>query len=287
MRVSSVIPTFYRPGDLSELFESFLRQTVKPMEIIVVDDTPTAEIKVVCEEWGVKFRSVDINLFYKKNLRGRSLTIARNVGVEMAQGDIILFLDSDVILYSRYIEKILEVFEKYPNALGVQGWMVNYEKSKFYYGWQTVKKLFFLTYNSKNSCKFRQCPTILTNTINCEWLSGFNMALRHQVFEEFSFDENLENYSYMEDYLFSYPIFKKYPNGLFITPYAKCIHKASESGRMESERLKSHMRQSRKYVLTRLFGLRGLLLYCWQDIGILIFELTREILSLAKKRNKL
>lgn len=49
MNVSVVIPTHYRSKDLSELFESLLRQTVKPIEVIVVDDTPSNVIEKVCE----------------------------------------------------------------------------------------------------------------------------------------------------------------------------------------------------------------------------------------------
>jgi GT2 family glycosyltransferase len=270
MKLSVIIPTFYRADDLSQLLENLLEQTVKPFEVVVVDDTPDNTIRAVCEKYKAEFESAESKLNYIKNLGERSLTISRNLGVKLAKGELIMFLDSDVILYRDYIEKILEVFSEYSNALGVQGWIVNSTKCKFYRFSQIFNKMFCLDHHTKDSCNFSEYPTILTKIINCESLSGANMTFRREVFEEFKFDENLKKYCYMEDVLFSYSIFKKYPRGLLITPHAKCIHKTSEAGRIENKEFKKLKNQHRKYVLMKLFGLRGLFLYYWQSIGIRI-----------------
>jgi len=54
MKVSIVVPTYERPNDLADLFDSLLKQTVKPLEVIVVDDTTSNVIKEVC----AKYRSL-------------------------------------------------------------------------------------------------------------------------------------------------------------------------------------------------------------------------------------
>jgi GT2 family glycosyltransferase len=270
MKVSVVVPTYCRVDDLSELFGSLLKQTVKPFEVIVVDDTPDDTISVLCETYKAVFESVGSKLIYVKNPRMRSLTISRNLGVKLARGELIMFLDSDVILHSDYVEKILEVFGKYPNALGVQGWILNSGKDKLDRFSQILNKIFFLDRSAKDSCKFSEYPVILTKIVNCEHLSGANMTYKRAVFSEFKFDESLEKYCYMEDVLFSHSVFKKYPKGLYITPYAKCIHKSSETGRVERKELERLKNKHRKYVLVKLFGLKGLLLYYWQSIGIRI-----------------
>lgn len=270
MKVSVVVPTYYRVDDLSELLDSLLRQTVKPFEVIVVDDTPDNTINALCEEYKTMFESLDSKLIYIRNPRERSLTISRNLGVKLAGGEVIMFLDSDVILHREYIEKILEVFRKYPNALGVQGWIIDSKKGKLNRFSQILNRVFLLDRPAKDSCKFSEYPAILTKIINCESLSGANMTYKREVFGEFKFDENLKKYCYMEDVLFSHSVFKKYPKGLFITPYAKCIHKSSEAGRIESKELERLKNRHRKYVLVKLFGLKGWLLYYWQSIGIAI-----------------
>ena len=269
MKVSIVVPSYYRADDLSELLDSILGQTVRPFEVIVVDDTPNDTIGTLCDKYVVLFENMGSRLAYLRNPGERSLTISRNVGVKRAGGELIEFFDSDVVLHRDYIEKILEVFGKYPNALGVQGWIVNV-KGKTDWLSQTVNRVFFLNRLSKDSCRFLEYPAVLTRIINCESLSGANMTYRREIFSEFKFDESLKKYCYMEDVLFSNSIFKKYPKGLFITPYAKCSHKSSEAGRIESKELERLKNQHRKYVLMKLFGLRGALLYYWQNLGIVV-----------------
>ena len=279
MKVSVIIPAYYRRDDLAELFDSLLRQTIKPFEVIVVDDTPTDEIAVLCDIFKVQFAKKKIRLIYYKNQRKKSLSVARNVGVEKSSGDILVFFDSDVILFPDYIEKILEVFKKFPNAVGVQGWIVNFKRTKFYYVRQVIYRIFRFSHHVKDRCKLFEYPSSLKRIVQCEALSGANFAVKREVFNELRFDENLLGYAYMEDMLFSHSLFKKYPNGLFITPYAKCIHKVSRVGRGEKKELEKHKRTCRLYVLTKLFGWRGTLLYCWQNVGNLILLFFKRLIK--------
>jgi len=112
------------------------------------------------------------------------------------------------------------------------------------------------------------------------------MTLRRSVFEEFRFDENLTKYSYMEDRLLSPSIHRKYPGTLYITPHAKCIHKYSEEVRLENRGFTvehPHLRACRKYVLAKLFGTRGYLLFTWQSLGIIVLKFV-ELFAKAVKR---
>ena len=277
--ISVIIPTYYRQFEVSELFKSILRQTINPIEVIVVDDhTPNDSIKLVCKGYKLKFEKINTDLKYIRNPRDRSAAVARNVGIENASGNILLFLDSDMIPHPEFIEKILEVFNDNSKALGVQGWMnINIkDKNIKYYLEQLFCKTFYRNFHSKNSCKFNGYPHILTKIINCEVMSGSNMAFKRNILNEVRFDENLKKYSYMEDKLLSHFIFKKYPNSLFITPYAKIIHKSSEIDKMEEEELKEHVDKCRKYVLTKLFGSKGLLKYQCYNLGTSIIRIGKR-----------
>jgi len=278
-KTSIVIPSYFRQIDLSELFDSILMQTITPVEVIVVDDTPNDSIKIVCEGYELKFKKINTDLKYIRNPKERGITIARNVGVEIALGDIIIFLDSDTIFHQKYIEKILEVFNDNSNALGVQGWIINHaEYNKINYLMKIFAKIFYLHYNTKNSCNFMEYPIILSNIINCTWLSGSNMAYKKDVFNEFRFDEKLKGYATGEDKLFSHSIFQKHPNSLFITPHAKIIHKVSEEGRLENKELIKLSNNCLKYVLRKLFGFKGLLRYHRQSIGRSIIRIINRYL---------
>jgi len=279
MKVSVIIPTYNRREDLAELLDSLLLQTYKPLEVIVVDDTPTNDIADMCGKFYNKFRERDVNLIYHKNLGKRSSAIARNLGVEKSSGDILMFFDSDVILFPDYIEKILEVFMTNSRALAVQGWIINIERKKFYYLRQVFYKIFCMSHHAKDSCRLFEYPSALTKVIECEALSGANFAVKREVFNHLQFDGNLLGYAYMEDLLFSHSLFKRFPHSLFITPYAKCIHKVSQMGREEKDKLERHKQRCRLYVFTKLFGWKGRLLYNWQNLGGIILKISKRLIK--------
>ena len=288
MQVSIVIPTYNRMNDVDKCIDSIITQTTLPKEILIVDDSDNDEIENLIEHRKDKFKGKDILLRYIKNEREKSLTIARNIGIENSAGDIILFLDSDVILDRGYIKKILKVYKEKPQAMGVQGLIQNDKKEK-----GMILKLaaifarsFYIHLDEKN--KFRLLPSLGTSwpsfvdeIINCEWLSGANQSYRREILEEFRWDENLKKYSEGEDLDLPYRIFKKYPHSLFLTPYAKLIHNASQEGR----HLKREVIYMGEIYMLYLFyknidqKLKNKLIYLWSRIGRVIFRMISLILK--------
>lgn len=104
MEVSVIIPTYNRVKDVDECLDSIILQRILPKEVIIVDDSDNDEIKNLVEHRKDKFKEKDIVLRYIRNEKEKSLTIARNIGIENATGDTILFLDDDVILDKNYIK---------------------------------------------------------------------------------------------------------------------------------------------------------------------------------------
>jgi cellulose synthase/poly-beta-1,6-N-acetylglucosamine synthase-like glycosyltransferase len=287
MNVSVVIPTYYRSYDLFRLFESLLQQSVKPVEVLIVDDTPTTVIKHLCEEYTPIFNIVGIVLLYiKRQGFQRSISMARNLGAKTAQGDIVIFIDSDIMLYPDYIGKILSIFRKNPKTMGVGAWFspstarqvsargIRYQSN------QTLLKIFALERDSRDSCRNFEYPLVLSRTIHCQWLLGGSMSLRRSVFNEFQFDENLKGYSWGEDFLLSNQINKRYPNSLLITPDAKGINVYSEEARLEEKELFNVQMVNAKYILTTLWGFKGLLLFGRQCLGFFVFKVMKKIRKL-------
>lgn len=280
MTTSVIIPTYYRSQELSCLFESLLVQIENPREVIVVDDTPNTEIDTLCKKYAAKFARTGVTLAYVKNCRERAVSIARNLGAKMASGDILLFLDSDVILYPDYIKNVLATFKKYPQAHGVAGWErplmgCEFLKGVGYHAIEVFRQLFFLWHSSRDSCNNFEYPIELSTTIYSKYLNGRCSSVRKLVFSEFHYDENLKGYSWMEDFLFSASICKKYPKSLLITPDALYIHaNSTESARARpgGKNLVEIKRRNRKYVLIQLWGFKGLIIFGWQNLGVLVFK---------------
>ena len=97
---SIIVPVYNRPGEVKELLESLSAQTVKPFELVIIEDGS----KERCDHLLDHYRSFfAIHYYYKEN-SGRSDT--RNYGMARANGDYLLFFDSDVILPPFYFEKL-------------------------------------------------------------------------------------------------------------------------------------------------------------------------------------
>jgi len=238
--MSIIIPTYNRMNELAELFHSIINQSIEPIEVIIVDDSDNNGIEYLVQEMTGVFRSKDIDLKYVRNNKGKSLTIARNIGVQHAAGDIILFLDDDVVLEHNYLESLLLVYRNNYNVLGVQGFIMNNQATSFLR--LQFNKLFLIGRYVKNECKILTStnvtyPSVLDNLIQCQWLSGANQSFKRSIFNEFQYDEKLKRYSLKEDVDFSYRIYKKYPESLFITPDARLVHKTSNIGRLPNQKV--------------------------------------------------
>ena len=97
---SIIIPVYNRPDEVDELLESLLAQTVKDFEVIIVEDGSQKPCKDVCDKYVDK---LNIHYFLKEN---GGPGPARNYGVEKAQGDYVLILDSDCVIPSGYLAAI-------------------------------------------------------------------------------------------------------------------------------------------------------------------------------------
>ncbi|MDE6257259.1 MAG: glycosyltransferase [Muribaculaceae bacterium] len=107
MLFSIIVPVYNRPEEVADLLQSLKAQTDKGFEIILVEDGST--IPALPE--GYDASSLRLK-YYKKSNEGRS--IARNYGIEHADGDFFIFVDSDCILPPDYIAKLRKSMEENP-----------------------------------------------------------------------------------------------------------------------------------------------------------------------------
>ena len=100
MKYSIIVPVFNRPDEVDELLESLCSQTLKDFEVVIVEDGSQIPCKDVCDKYA---NILDLHYYFKPNSGpGQS----RNYGVERAQGEWIIVLDSDVVLPEGYLENV-------------------------------------------------------------------------------------------------------------------------------------------------------------------------------------
>ena len=96
--ISIIIPVYNHKEFIADAIDSALAQTVKPHEIIVIDDGSTDGSAEITSRYPVKLiRQVN-----------KGLASARNTGIMNATGEYILPLDSDDILLDKCIGKITQ-----------------------------------------------------------------------------------------------------------------------------------------------------------------------------------
>lgn len=111
--VSVIIPTYNRENLVKQAITSILRQTFEDFEIIVVDDASLDNTSEVVNSIG------DQRIKYFRNQANSGECASRNLGIDMAQGEYIAFLDSDDKWLPEKLEKQLKVFEQCSDKVGV------------------------------------------------------------------------------------------------------------------------------------------------------------------------
>ena len=105
--VSIIIPIYNASFYLNRCIESIVNQTIKDLEIVLVDDGSKDNSLTICKEWAIKDKRVTV--IEQEN---SGVSVARNQGLEYCKGKFILFLDSDDWLALDAVEVLLNEQQK-------------------------------------------------------------------------------------------------------------------------------------------------------------------------------
>ena len=108
MKYSIIVPVYNRPDEVDELLESLSNQTQKDFEVIIVEDGSVKPCKDVCD----KYADILVLHYYFKENSGPGQS--RNYGAELANGDYLLILDSDVVLPEGYLQAVEDTLRQNP-----------------------------------------------------------------------------------------------------------------------------------------------------------------------------
>ena len=114
--VSVIIPVYNVENYLHECLNSVLVQTFFDIEIILVDDGSTDRTGEICDEYA--FRDARISVVHKDN---SGVASSRNVGVNIAKGEYILFVDGDDVVDDHIVEILYDNLKKYDADISICG----------------------------------------------------------------------------------------------------------------------------------------------------------------------
>ncbi|HEU4496897.1 MAG TPA: glycosyltransferase family A protein [Flavobacterium sp.] len=101
--ISIIIPTFDRAHIIHETLESVITQTYKNWECIIVDDGSTDHTLKVFKEFS--FKDSRFKFYSRPKHKKKGPSSCRNYGLDKAEGNYILFLDSDDLLAKDCLER--------------------------------------------------------------------------------------------------------------------------------------------------------------------------------------
>ena len=265
---SIVICTLNRPLDLNNCLKSILLQTYPIYEVIIVDASSNKDTRLVINDFTNTTR---LTFQYIHSKPG--LTNQRNIGVQSSSGDVIAFLDDDVILEPDYLKVMSSVFSD-SKVDGATGHIIhNFKQNKLE---SFFHKFFFLTDRSKKGYMKRSGfasfvdPNSADDIQPTDILSGCNMLFRKYIFDFYLFDEFFDGYSLMEDVEFSYRASKTF--NFFFIKKATLSHVLSKNERIDLKKYFEMAVVNHFHVFNRnvYSSITDWPFFFWSTLGILI-----------------
>ena len=115
-RYSVIVPIYNAESTLLHCIDSLVKQPIADYELILVNDGSTDRSGDIC--WDYAARYPQIRYFQKEN---GGVSSARNLGLERAKGEYILFVDSDDYVEPDMYERLLEVLQQHQGLMAQVG----------------------------------------------------------------------------------------------------------------------------------------------------------------------
>lgn len=116
-RASVIIPVYNAEKHLRRCVESIALGQERELEIILIEDCSKDDSWELCQELRAEFP----NIVAVRNEHNSGVSFTRNQGLACAQGEYILFVDSDDWVSARFAKKLLEAARQYPDCLPICG----------------------------------------------------------------------------------------------------------------------------------------------------------------------
>jgi GT2 family glycosyltransferase len=178
MTISILIPTYHNPRKIARCLDSLGRQSRLPDEVIVIYEKGDEESEEMVKDYNGNLKLIPLQ---RANMEHMSTTM--NKGISNSKGDIVGFLDEDVMPEEEWVEKLIAEFkDESVAACGGKDTIVVNGKRTFDDTVEDVGILKWKGYivgNQHRGAKRRDVT----------FLKGCNMAIRRELLEKL--DENL------------------------------------------------------------------------------------------------
>lgn len=199
-KISVIVPVFNSEQYLEKCLNSILNQTLNNIEVILINDGSTDSSLQIIKQYAEKYS----NIKYKtKENEGQA--IARNLGIQMATGEFICFVDSDDYIENTMLEKL------YKNAIENNSDIVICDYVEEYGNKKIEKKSLFINAENMHKSYIVSVAGPCSKIIKSDIFKQNNIKfLENNIYEDLAVIPTLVLYtqhiSYCEEVLYHYVI---------------------------------------------------------------------------------
>lgn len=175
--ISVIVPIYKVEPYLRQCVDSILGQTFRDFELILVDDGSPDGCPAICDEYAKMDSRVKV--IHKEN---GGLSSARNVGLDVAKGEYIAFVDSDDWIHLEYLEQLMNAIQSQNADMSVCNIIPSYPPD--YTGWK--RKVSVLEYEKLTQ---QQMADRLTEKANWFYVVAWNKLYRRGIWDRLRFPE--------------------------------------------------------------------------------------------------
>lgn len=103
-KISIIIPVYNAGKYLAACLDSILAQTCQDFELMLVDDCSTDDSLLFCKQYAACYAQIHL----LQHAHNQGAAMARNTGMDQAQGDYLAFIDADDCIEPEYLECLLQ-----------------------------------------------------------------------------------------------------------------------------------------------------------------------------------
>jgi glycosyltransferase involved in cell wall biosynthesis len=145
MKVSFVIPMYNAEKTIATTLDAIMKSDYRDFEVIVVDDGSTDSSIEIVKKYNCRLVNSD---------KRSGAAAARNIGVQHSIGDIIFFIDSDIVIKPDTTNYIIKVFQDNQEIVAIVGIL---SKDNPYSDFSSQYKNLHMHYYMKNMPRYISC----------------------------------------------------------------------------------------------------------------------------------
>ena len=225
MKISVIIPVYNIKNYLFDCIYSILEQTYKNIEVIIIDDGSSDGSENICDQFALKDPRIKVH--HKFN---SGVSDSRNIGISLATGDYICFIDGDDFIENDYFEKAVSILNEYNPKILINTYKLYYgvnnivepfkkDKTKYLSKNEFLKGIFIgKLFNWSPVCKFFHSSIINKLKFDKEYCYGEDLLFIYDLINKMSSSDAivyapLSSYMYVQrktSACYSYSVEKKY-----------------------------------------------------------------------------